>query len=434
MDYPLPDPHGAAASQPVAKKDTHPLRVPPHRRKELFSFFQGKDSSEASETFKSCRQLSKIRDQRFKGQKGWKRDDRGWGEAAASRLGATVGWGAAHRLPSSALTFHTEDTMRHCGTLRGLGPRGQIWGYCRKKWCQGESTSPLSWDWNCTVGCTPTQPRSPSCCPHRGPVAPHQPKEQDTPFHAPQSHLWGTPQVPPTPARLAPTNPHVIQFVWDGAPVPGVPKDTPLGTPDLTQSSPGDILAGSGALAGTHWGEHPISPAQGLVGQGKPRWQGGKGVPALPTHHREDRPCHQGWRSRSGAAPRPPSGAPHAPGPRLLSHQLPTRSHPPGAGMPCPPQHCPGFAASQHEKHPHTTQPVLGNGFTPIPSSLISLICPLFLFQQQLALPGLLSLPVLYSGCMYNLCIIYINAAAAPPCSQMCHVPSLQKVRVPKPP
>ena len=50
-------PHSAAASQ-AAAEDTHPLRVPRHRRKELFSFFQGKDSSETSEMFKPCRQLS----------------------------------------------------------------------------------------------------------------------------------------------------------------------------------------------------------------------------------------------------------------------------------------------------------------------------------------------------------------------------------------
>lgn len=57
----------------------------------FFSFFQGKDSSEASEMFKPCRQLPKIRDKCLKGQKGLKRVNRGWGDEKAS--GPEPWWG-----------------------------------------------------------------------------------------------------------------------------------------------------------------------------------------------------------------------------------------------------------------------------------------------------------------------------------------------------
>lgn len=66
-----------------------------------------------------------------------------------------------------------------------------------------------------------------------------------------------------------------------------------------------------------------------------------------------------------------------------LSHRLPTSSHPPGAGTPSP--HRP---AAQHHKCSHTRQPVLGNGFTPVPSCLIPFFCPHLSFSSNWLCPG----------------------------------------------
>lgn len=227
----LPGPHGAAASQAAAEKDMHPL--PRHRRKELFSFFQGKDSSEASEMFKPCRQLSKIRDKSFKGQKGWKRDNRGWGEEKASQLRAAVGWEAAHRLPSSSLTFHIEDTMGHSEHSGHVGRSGAT-AEEKKTVARRRHLGPVpGLQLHCGVHPNPTQTPH-YCCPHWSPAASRHPRGQDMLRHAPGSH--GTVRCPTcqgslqgllTSSRLTPAYLHIFQFVWDSAPVPRVPKDPP---------------------------------------------------------------------------------------------------------------------------------------------------------------------------------------------------------------
>lgn len=160
----------------AAEKDTHALWAPRHRRKEFFSFFHSKDSSETLKVFKSCRQLSKVRDKCFKGQKGRKRDNRGWREEKASQLRAAVGCGAAQQLLSSALTFHMGDIMGHGGTQQGLRPCGQIWGYCREKeWSQEEGALVLPRACSCSAGRSPAQHRPPSAA-HTGPAAPTTPE------------------------------------------------------------------------------------------------------------------------------------------------------------------------------------------------------------------------------------------------------------------
>lgn len=202
---------------------------------------------------------------------------------------------------------------------------------------------------------------------------------------------------------------------------------TPRAPPDLMQSSPGDVLARSGAVAGIHWGEYPTSPDHRVSLKGKEERgpqpspptleETGRGQAMPPSLEEQEQsclsPCAAPCPPSCPTCSRPPSPLPSAP------HQVAS----PRSWDAVSPQPCPGFAAAQHKKCPHTRQPVLGNGFTPIPSCLISFIQTLFVFQQQLALPRLLSLPVLYSECIYNVCTIYINAA-----------PSLQKVQVPKPP
>lgn len=109
--------------------------------------------------------------------------------------------------------------------------------------------------------------------------------------------------------------------------------------------------------------------------------------PHLPQRRQGgDRLHHQAWRRRRGAAPAPVLPHTHLHELHMLlslSHRLPTSSHHPGAGTPSPQR-----PAAQHHKCPHTRQPVLGNGFTPIPSCLIPFFCPHLSFSSNWLCPG----------------------------------------------
>lgn len=129
---------------------------------------------------------------------------------------------------------------------------------------------------NCTAGCTPTQPRPPTSAAHTGVLLPPATAEGRTRSAVPlgPTGQCGAPLVGEgsrgLPHRTG-SLPPILTFSSLSRTVPQClrsPK-TPRASPDLMQSSPGDVLARSGAVAGTHWGEYPTSPDHRVSLKGK---------------------------------------------------------------------------------------------------------------------------------------------------------------------
>lgn len=104
------------------------------------------------------------------------------------------------------------------------------------------------------------------------------------------------------------------------------------------------------------WGRTPHPQSSSLCRVNLKGTEGRCYQPSPPSMRRQrgDRPCQQAWRGRSGAAPCPPPQTPHAPSPSSAPH-IPQEL---GALSP---------SAAACEQCPH---PILGKGFTPIPSCL----------------------------------------------------------------
>ena len=329
-----PGPHDAAASQAAAEKDTHPLRVPRHRRKELFKlFFQGKESSEASEMFKPHRQLSEThalrarRDRRGTAEDGEKKSKSAW-----SRSGA----GSSTWASFVALSSHAGDTTGHCGMRQG--PCRQILGYCRgrKTVLRRRYLGPAP-GLHCGVHPNPTQTPPPVLlAPRKPPVA------------------SGT--------RLSSRFPACLGL----CPSAQVPQSPPV-HPRTRCKACQDL----GLWQHPWWGSTHFTRTRG---------QRGKGHPALPTRHRGDQEGTSRATEPGGVGAELPQS------PRCCS---PALTSPMSSWPPSPPPPAPHQVASPrdwdavsplscHSAAAHTRQPALGKGFTPVPSCLTPFICPFF--------------------------------------------------------
>lgn len=138
-------------SQSAAGKDTAPLWVPRQGKKEDFQLLPRQGQLRGLRGAQAWQAIIKDKRQMFLGEGMQEGSERG--EERASELGAAAGWGAAHGLPLSALTFLAEDTPGHRGDP---GAEKKVPQSCPRA--------------ETALQGTPQPHPAPQSCPHQGPV------------------------------------------------------------------------------------------------------------------------------------------------------------------------------------------------------------------------------------------------------------------------
>lgn len=235
-------------SQGAAGKDTAPLWVPRQGKKEDFQLLPRQGQLRGLRGAQALQAIIKDKRQMFLGEGMQEGSERG--EERASELGAAAGWGAAHGLPLSALTFLVEDTPGHGGDP-GAEKVPQS--------CPRAETA---------LQGTPQPHPAPPELPTPGSCHLPPPRRQDMLCHAPGPVGHGCPTAPGSFQGLPQQPGSLISLLvfsslsWTVLQCLGSPRPPGL---SLKQSSPG-TETGPASREGP-WPDIPLEPAHSSLGR-----------------------------------------------------------------------------------------------------------------------------------------------------------------------